>query len=256
MAGPAGRLDVVLVCGGRWHDFDFARLELLTAFARDEHIRARVCSDYSDVAALERADALVTYTCDVRPSAEQQAALSRFVAGGGRWLALHATNAAITPPAQPGAPFTTPRDLGEVATVLGSQFLGHPPIAPYTVQVSRPDHPLVLGIQPFETVDELYVCELHGPLDVLLSARHSGPCPGFAESVEHEVHPVLYLRAHGAGSVCYLTLGHCRGRFDVQDLGRDDLGAADRGSWDLPQFQMLLRRCLGWAVNGRFDVAL
>ena len=27
MAGPAGRLDAVLVCGGRWHDFDHARLQ-------------------------------------------------------------------------------------------------------------------------------------------------------------------------------------------------------------------------------------
>ena len=29
----AGRIDVYLVCGGRYHDFDFARLELLKLLA-------------------------------------------------------------------------------------------------------------------------------------------------------------------------------------------------------------------------------
>jgi len=31
MAGPAGRLDAVLVCGGRWHDFDYARYQAARA---------------------------------------------------------------------------------------------------------------------------------------------------------------------------------------------------------------------------------
>ena len=52
--GPAGRVDVVLVAGGRWHDFDYARLQLLTALA--EHPAAKAvlidwlvafCSDIS-----------------------------------------------------------------------------------------------------------------------------------------------------------------------------------------------------------------
>ena len=45
MAGPAGRLDVVLVCGGRWHDFDYARLRLLEALGRHPRARTRVFED-------------------------------------------------------------------------------------------------------------------------------------------------------------------------------------------------------------------
>src|SRR5215212_1700431 len=143
MAGPAGRLDVALVCGGRWHDFDYARLRLLEALGRHPRARTRVFEDYGLASpaagdALETADLLISYTCDRRPDPDQQRRLVEWVEGGGRWLALHGTNSAIDAPA-PGAErlFRTPRALGPVAAVLGSQFLGHPPIEPYRVEVSQ-----------------------------------------------------------------------------------------------------------------------
>ncbi|MFF5361712.1 ThuA domain-containing protein [Streptomyces scabiei] len=255
MAGPAGRLDAVLVCGGRWHDFDHARLRLLELLAEHPRVRTTVFQDYALTAALDAADLLVTYTCDVRPGPAEQAALARFVERGGRWLALHGTNAVIEPPA-PGGPrvFTTPRLLGEVAVVLGSRFLAHPPIEPYEVRVTRPGHPLVAGIEPFTVTDELYVCELHGELEVLLHAEYTGPCRGFAEggtaALDRAPRPVLYLRRHGLGEVCYFTLGHCRGRYDVQDLGVADTGWEDRGPWETPEFVTVLGRCVGWAAGG------
>lgn len=251
--GPGGRLDAVLVCGGRWHDFDHARLRLLTELAGHERVRTRVFADYACGAALRDADLLVTYTCDVRPAPAQQDALAGFVARGGRWLALHGTNAAIDPPPAGGPRlFSTPAAFGRVEEVLGSRFLGHPKIAPYRVEVTEPGHPLVAGIEPFEVRDELYVSRLHGPLRVLLHTVFDGPCPGFEEG--HHIgdprRPVLYLRRHGDGTVCYFTLGHCRGRFDMQDMGVDDTGRTDRGSWDVPQFQTVLARCVDWAVGG------
>ena len=68
---------------------------------------------------------------------------------------------------------------------------------------------------------------------------------------DDEPRPVLYLRDAGAGTVCFFTLGHCRGRFDVQDLGKDDLGVRDFGSWTVPEFRTILGRCIDWAVTGR-----
>lgn len=257
MAGPAGRLDAVLVCGGRWHDVDYARLRLLELLGEHPQVRTRVFEDYSCLDALAVADLLVTYTCDVRPDRAQQDALAGFVARGGRWLALHGTNAAIDPP-PPGGPrvFTTPPVLGRVPEVLGSRFLGHPPIEPYRVEVTDPDHPLVAGVAPFEVSDELYVCELHPPLDVLLHSRFTGACRGFAEAdtTDDEPRPVLYTRRHGDGTVVYFTLGHCRGRYDMQDLGVDDTGRVDRGSWVVPEFATVLQRCVSWAVSGSFTL--
>ena len=251
MAGPAGRLDAVLVCGGQWHDFDYARVELLRELGEHEHVRTRVFEDFDCLDALANADLLVTYTCNVRPDAEQQRALVDYVERGGRWLALHGTSSAIDPPDETGT-FRTPRVLGEVATVLGNQFLAHPPIAPYTVEITAPEHPLVAGIEPFEVRDELYVLELHPPLEVLLHARFTGACRGFAEGdvTDDEPRPVLYLRDTGKGTVCFFGLGHCRGRFDVQDLGKDDLGVRDFGSWTVPEYRTILRRCVDWAVTG------
>jgi len=62
---------------------------------------------------------------------------------------------------------------------------------------------------------------------------------------------VLYLRHSGDGTVCFFTLGHCRGRFDVQDLGKPDLGKRDLGAWTVPEFRTILARCIDWAVTGR-----
>ena len=257
--GRGGRVDVALVVGGRWHDLDFARLELLRELGLHDVVRTRVFEDYRDApAALARADALVTYTCDVRPAPAERQALVDFVSRGGRWLALHGSNAAIDPP-PPGGPrvFRTPRVLGPLPELLGSRFLGHPPIGPYVVErVTRddtaPEDPLVAGIGPFTTTDELYVSELYPPLRVLLQARYRGPCPGFEEGqvTDDEPRPVLYRKTTGAGEVCYLTLGHCRGRFDVQDLGIDDLGRVDRGSWEIPQFRHIVARAVAWAAYG------
>ncbi len=243
----------MLVVGGRWHDFDFVRVQLLQELGGHEVVRTRVFENYANVAAIMAADVLVTYTCDVRPDEAAQRALSSFVARGGRWLALHGTNSAIDPPVSgERRAFTTPRVLGVVADVLGSQFLGHPAIAPYTVRADQPDHPLVRGIPAFETTDELYVSELHPPLTVLLSTRFAGPCPSFADgdTTDDAPRPVLYLKDTGAGTVCYLTLGHARGRLDVQDLGIDDFGRVDRGSWTIPEFCELITRTVAWAVHG------
>ncbi|WP_238420275.1 ThuA domain-containing protein [Gordonia sp. 'Campus'] len=253
MAGPAGRLDAVVICGGQWHDFDHARLQILGLLGEYETVRTRVFEDYECVSALDAADLLITYTCNRIPDDAAQDALTRFLARGGRWLALHATNSAIEPtPPGSASRYVTPRSMGVLPALVGSQFLGHPPIAPYRVEISDRDHPLVAGVDDFDAVDELYVSELFEPIEVLAHTHFVGESTGFDEghTSTDEPRPVLYLKHHDPGTVCYFTLGHCRGRFDVQDLGIDDLGRVDRGSWDIPEFRTILERCVAWAVRG------
>ena len=76
MAGK--RKDVYLVCGGKYHDFDFARLELLKLLAEHDVVRVKVANDYSDVEAMCEADLLVTYTCDEVPDMAGQARLKSY----------------------------------------------------------------------------------------------------------------------------------------------------------------------------------
>ena len=249
MSERTERIDAYLVAGGRYHDIDFARIELLKLLAEHPQVRTRVGSDYRDTKAIGRSRFLVTYTCDLRPSAEEQEALHDFVAGGGRWLALHGTNSVLD--------FTkggveAPRVIDRMAETLGSQFIAHPPIQPYKVEVVAPEHPLVSGVGSFESDDELYLCEYHDRerLVPLLDTSYAGKADGFAVSdwSEGGRHLVSYLRPLGEGAVLYNTLGHCRGHYDMRPV-MDYYPQIERCSWELPQYYELLRRGIRWCLG-------
>lgn len=247
----SGRVEVAVVVGGRWHDVDFARRELLALVGAHDAVRATVHSDFSDSARMQQADAVIAYTCDVRPTAEQVEALRSMVADGGRLLALHATNSAIDPP-EPDGPriFRTPDAMPEFSALLGNRFLAHPKIAKFLIEPTGVVDPLVDGIESFSTCDEIYVSELSDDLTVLLDVEYTGPTPGFETDHGEGRHPVLFTRPEGRGRVTYFTLGHCRGRFDVRDLGIDDVGVVDRVAWDSREYRDVLQRCVDWAVHG------
>ena len=89
------RIDVYLICNAKFHDTNFARLELLKLLAEHEDVMVRVAEDYRDLDAIHQAQLLITYTCDLCPTPEQQEGLKWFLSNGKRWFALHATNALI-----------------------------------------------------------------------------------------------------------------------------------------------------------------
>jgi len=239
-----------LVAGGKYHDIDFARLELLKLLAEHENLRVTVSTDYRDLESIQAAEFLVTYTCDLRPSEDQQQALADYVTAGGRWLALHGTNAALdfTPTG-----VEAPRVLDRLAHTLGSQFIAHPPIHPFRVELSDPSHPLVAGIEPFETDDELYLSEYHDreKLHALLETRYQGEAAGFKVADWKDcnpVHLIMYLRELGEGAVLYNTLGHCRGHYDMRPA-MDYYPVVERCSWEKPAYYEMLRRGIRWALR-------
>lgn len=239
------RINCVLIAGGVWHDIDYARLELLKKLGEDPRVRTRVFEDYEHIAAIEAADILITYTCDVAPSLAAQEALKAWLEKGGRWYALHGTNSILR--LLDDGQWNAPRWAPMFMDLLGSQFLTHPPIAPYRVTVADKTHPLVEGVEPFDTTDELYHMELHGDLHVLLETECTEPGTGFVEAADAPgTHPVFYIKQHGGGAVLYLTLGHCRGHYDLQPM-LDWWPTVDRCAWDLPVFHTLLDRGIAWA---------
>lgn len=243
------RINAVLVVGGKYHDMDYARMELLRLLGEHERIRTRVREDYSDVAAIEAADLLVTYTVDVVPDEDTARRLRDWLATGRRWLALHGTNSVLRW-SKPHKAWLAPREAPLLMQTLGSQFLSHPPIAPYRVEVTDPAHPLVAGIEPFDADDELYLSELHPPLQVLMHTRWAGTTTTFVDAdwERDEPRPVLYLKKTGEGEVLYCTLGHARGRYDMQPL-MAEYPQVERGSWAVPAFHELLRRGIAWAAR-------
>ena len=241
----AGPIDCVLVASGKYHDIDFARLELLKLLAEDERVRVRVFEDYSNLDAIRNAAFLVTYTCDVIPSLEQQEALRAWVEGGGRWYALHGTSSILR--FLSNGLVDSPAWAPHLMETLASQFIPPPPIAAYRVEVADAEHELVRGIEPFDVTDELYLSDTHADLHVLLDAAFEGEATGFARSEWPQGrHAVLYLRPLGQGAVLYLTLGHCRGHYDMRPV-MEHWPEIQRCAWDIPVFYELLRRGLAWA---------
>jgi uncharacterized protein len=226
-----------LVCGSpaRNHDFDFARRALLDVLYAAGDIRADVYNSYDAGDSLETGDLLVSYTSRVPVGDEQCRALRRYLERGGRWFAVHASNSVA--------------GNQHLPAILGSRFIAHPPYLHYQVTVSRPDDPLMTGIDPtFEVDDELYVIEPHADFEVLLETRWGGEA--FTESFPEDVRPLMYRHRVGAGGVLYLALGHCNRPFDVPRPDMPD-SVDRRGPWSMPLYQELIRRGVDWAAGRR-----
>jgi uncharacterized protein len=227
-----------LVCGSpaRNHDFDFARRKLLDALYAAGNVRTDTFNTYDDGAAIEGGDLLVSYTSQVPVADEAGAAIRRFLEGGGRWFAIHASNSV--------------RDNQYLPGILGSRFITHPPYTHYRVEVTAPSDPLLEGInQPFEVDDELYVIEqADDDIEVLLHTHWGGEA--MRRTFDYAFRPLMYRRKVGDGGVLYLALGHCNRPFDKptpDSPDRPDL----RGPWALPVYQELIRRGVDWAAGRR-----
>ena len=240
------RIDAHFVAAGKYHDIDFARLELLKLLAEHPQVRTTVATDYSDLARLGACTLLITYTCDVLPTPEETAAIKAWLERGGRWLALHGTNSILE--------FTdggvaTPDLRPDVMELLGTQFKAHPPIGPFTVEVVEHDHPLTTGIADFEVVDELYLSATRSPIRTLMRTSFSGEATGFVDADWPETQvPILYLRDVGKGQILYNTLGHCRGHYDLPTMV-PFYGHPERCAWNYAVYYELLRRGLRWAMG-------
>lgn len=240
------RIDAHFVAAGKYHDIDFARLEILKLLAEHPQIRATVACDYADTERLARCRFLVTYTCDLMPDEADAAAIRRWLERGGKWLALHGTNSILR--------FTEtgvdcPDERPDVMEMLGTQFKAHPPIGPFTVKIVDRDHEFTRGIDDFEVVDELYLSKTTAEIDTLMQTRFEGEATGFVDADWSEtIVPVLYTRDIGKGRIVYNTLGHCRGHYDLPDM-EPFYAHPERCAWDYPVYYDLLRRGLGWAMR-------
>ena len=237
-------MKVHLVAAGKYHDIDFARLELLKLLAEQPELRTSVAANYADADLIRQADLLITYTCDLVPEPAETEVLSEWLKAGGRWLALHGTNS-ILHIAENGE-VETPDTAPEFMELLGTQFTGHPPIGPYKVMVTDGDHEMTRSLRDFSVVDELYLTRKTADFTTLLHTSFSGTCPDFGNREWDETQvPVLYERAVGKGAVLYLTLGHCRSHYDLKPMA-PFYPHPERCAWNYPVFYELLRRGILW----------
>ena len=246
----SARIDAHFVAAGKYHDIDFARLEVLKLLAEHPQIRTTVGCDYAATDRIAACRFLVSYTCDLMPTPQETAAIRAWLEAGGKWLALHGTNSILV--------FTeggvdTPNDRSDVMEILGTQFKAHPPIGPFKVEVVDRDHELTRGIDDFEVVDELYLSNTTAPIDTLMQTRFTGEATGFiADKWEETVVPILYTRQIGAGTVSYNALGHCRGHYDLPGMV-DFYPNPEKCAWNYAVYYELLRRGIAWAMRAPLE---
>lgn len=224
-------LDALLVVGGNdSHDHDYARPELIRAVTAGRDLLIDVRGDFGDLDALARTATLLTYTCDLRPSPAEEEALRDFVHRGGRWLALHATNALFD--VEPEVRVVDGYDT--FFATIGSKFRSHPPICDFPVRPTG--HPLaahlLAGIEEFQTSDELYLLDDVHDVEVLLEVGPDGP---------HAGAPLAYVHRLGAGQVLYCSLGHSGS--PTHPHGQH------RCSWAVPGFRAVLERLVAWQLD-------
>jgi uncharacterized protein len=177
------------------------------------------------------ADLIVLYTAMGHFPPARQAALAEAVGAGAGLLAVHASNvfpsAASPSAASPGAASPSAggrldKDFRVAYELIGSRYVSHGP-RPHEsrfVVESEPGHPITRDRGPFAISHEHYQLELTADAEVV-AWREAGTGQ----------EPVLHVRQHGRGRVCYLQLGH------------------DMRAWDDPSVRTLITRAALWAVD-------
>ena len=237
---------VHLICNAKYHDSDFARLELLKLLSEHEDIYTTVSDTYDNFENHIGKNLLITYTCDLKPEDKDVKHMEEFLKTGGNWFALHGTNAILD---FAGGKADTPNTCPEYMELLGSRFISHPPNMDFLVRVKDKEHQLTKGIEDFEVYDEPYYCEYDDKIHVLLDAEYSEPANAYVavDPPNDDPRPQMYLHNVGKGKVLYLLLGHCRGKYDMRPF--EDEVTIERCAWDTEVYYEFLRRGIRWGIG-------
>jgi putative membrane-bound dehydrogenase-like protein len=165
---------------------------------------------------LGKYDALMLYANWDSIAPSQANALLDFVAQGKGFLPIHCASYCF-------------RNNPEVVKLIGGQFWRH---TMDTIQPvwTKPEHPVMAGVNTFNTWDETYLHEKLQPDNIILTERviqadQAKDKPG------KTTEPYTWVRTHGKGRVFYTAYGH------------------DERTWSKPEFHKLLENGILWAVN-------
>ena len=121
------------------------------------------------------------------------------------------------------------REAVEYQFMVGGQWVAHPGnIIDYTVDVTKPEDPIMEGIKSFPYTSEQYYMHVDPSNEVLATTTFTGEHASWIEGV---VMPVVWKRRHGAGRVFHSTLGHQAKEFEN------------------PNMATIMRRGMNWAAR-------
>src|SRR3569833_355464 len=153
----------------------------------------------SDVAALGAADIgtmdlIIPYLTNAQIEKQTALGLTAAVRAGAGLAGHHAALA------------TSFRSSVEFQFLSGVQWVAHPGnIIDYRVDITRPDDPLVAGIENFDYRSEQYYLHYDPSVEILATTTFPGEHDAATRGI---VMPVVFKRQFGQGRIFYLALGH------------------------------------------------
>ena len=153
-------------------------------------------------------DALMIYGDHAELTPDQEKALLAFVEGGKGVVAVHSASAMF------------PKSAPYVSMIGGAgqgQSTGD-----VTAEIVAPSHPIMQGLKPFATADEIYA---HGRPNTTNRTVLMERVDGQARE------PYTWVRTQGKGRVFYTAYGH------------------DQRTWSNPGFQKLIEQATAWTVD-------
>jgi len=113
--------------------------------------------------------------------------------------------------------------------MVGGQWVAHPGnIIDYTVNITRPDDPIMHGIADFPYRSEQYYMHVDPNNEVLATTTFGAE---HCDWIGGHIIPVVWKRRYGRGHVFYSSLGHVAAEFAV------------------PEMKNILRRGMAWAAR-------
>lgn len=220
---PTDGVKVLLVTGIDYpgHPWQQTAPRLKEILEKDPRLRVRIVEDPACLASpkLHAWDAVVVHFMDWEvpgPGPEARENLRKFV-DNGKGLAL--THFACG--AWDNNEWPEFRKLA--GRVWDPKLRGHDPHGTFRVDIADPEHPITKGMQPFETLDELYTC-LTGDASIHVVAKATS-------KVDQKDYPMAFVLNYGKGRVFHTVLGH------------------DARAYASPGVGDLLRRGVAWSAG-------
>ncbi len=138
--------------------------------------------------------ALVLYFHHDTISEAALAKFDAFISDGGGALAVHSVTASY-------------RNQDRFTQILGGKFVSHGPIGSIQITPNANRMPIFKGISGFSVKDECYIHALQPDIKAQ-----------FSTLVEGQRVPMVWVRQHGRGRICYISPGHLAASFRNPEL--------------------------------------
>ncbi len=220
---PTDGTKVLIVTGDDYpgHPWPQTAPALKAILEKDSRLKARIVEDPNALASpkLKDWDVVVIHFMDWEkpgPGPEARENLKRFVEGGKGLVLTHFACGAWD-----GNEWPEFKNLA--GRVWNPKLRGHDPHGKFKVEIADPEHPITKGMEPFETLDELYTC-LDGDAPIHIVAKSTSV-------VDKKDYPMAFVLNYGRGRVFHSPLGH------------------DARAYEAPGVGELMRRGCAWAAG-------